>query len=152
MFFTNPVEDRPTVFFEILQRKGCKGFGKSNFKALFVSIEQEQRRRGNLLPHNFTLMQNQPNPIDIAIKRLSLRRIFKYRGQEIVVACLIRQSDWRPLESPWWKGKEAYIIGADLDGNFFLRHCDGSVRYWNHKTQFGETIAPSVSKFVDQLT
>ncbi len=46
--FTKPVEDRPTVFYEILQRKGCKGFGKGNFKALFVSIEEEQRRRGNL--------------------------------------------------------------------------------------------------------
>ena len=46
--FTKPVEDRPTVFYEILQRKGCKGFGKGNFKALFVSIEDEQRRRGNL--------------------------------------------------------------------------------------------------------
>jgi 4-hydroxyphenylpyruvate dioxygenase len=46
--FTKPVQDRPTVFFEILQRKGCKGFGKGNFKALFVSIEEEQRRRGNL--------------------------------------------------------------------------------------------------------
>jgi 4-hydroxyphenylpyruvate dioxygenase len=46
--FSKPVEDRPTVFYEILQRKGCKGFGKGNFKALFVSIEEEQRRRGNL--------------------------------------------------------------------------------------------------------
>ena len=46
--FTKPVEDRPTVFYEILQRKGCKGFGKGHFKALFVSIEEEQRRRGNL--------------------------------------------------------------------------------------------------------
>jgi 4-hydroxyphenylpyruvate dioxygenase len=46
--FTKPVEDRPTVFYEILQRKGSKGFGKGNFKALFVSIEEEQRRRGNL--------------------------------------------------------------------------------------------------------
>ena len=42
--FTKPVEDRPTVFYEILQRKGCKGFGKGNFKALFVSIEDEQRK------------------------------------------------------------------------------------------------------------
>ncbi len=46
--FSKPVEDRPTVFYEILQRKGCKGFGKGNFKALFVSIEEEQRKRGNL--------------------------------------------------------------------------------------------------------
>lgn len=46
--FTKPVEDRPTLFFEVLQRKGCKGFGKGNFKALFISIEEEQKRRGNL--------------------------------------------------------------------------------------------------------
>jgi 4-hydroxyphenylpyruvate dioxygenase len=46
--FTKPVEDRPTLFFEIIQRKGCRGFGKGNFKALFESIEAEQGRRGNL--------------------------------------------------------------------------------------------------------
>jgi 4-hydroxyphenylpyruvate dioxygenase len=46
--FSKPVEDRPTVFFEIIQRKGCRGFGKGNFKALFESIELEQARRGNL--------------------------------------------------------------------------------------------------------
>jgi 4-hydroxyphenylpyruvate dioxygenase len=46
--FTKPVEDRPTVFFEIIQRKGSRGFGKGNFKALFESIEAEQARRGNL--------------------------------------------------------------------------------------------------------
>ncbi|HEX6177867.1 MAG TPA: 4-hydroxyphenylpyruvate dioxygenase [Thermoanaerobaculia bacterium] len=46
--FTKPVEDRPTVFFEIIQRKGSRGFGKGNFRALFESIEAEQARRGNL--------------------------------------------------------------------------------------------------------
>jgi 4-hydroxyphenylpyruvate dioxygenase len=46
--FTKPVEDRPTVFYEIIQRKGCRGFGKGNFKALFESIEREQGLRGNL--------------------------------------------------------------------------------------------------------
>src|SRR5690606_29601858 len=46
--FTKPVEDRPTLFFEIIQRKGAKSFGKGNFKALFESIEREQERRGNL--------------------------------------------------------------------------------------------------------
>lgn len=46
--FTKPVEDRPTLFYEIIQRKGCQGFGKGNFKALFESIEREQERRGNL--------------------------------------------------------------------------------------------------------
>ena len=46
--FTKPVEDRPTLFYEIIQRKGARSFGKGNFKALFVSIEREQERRGNL--------------------------------------------------------------------------------------------------------
>jgi len=46
--FTQPVEDRPTLFFEIIERKGSRGFGKGNFKALFESIEREQARRGNL--------------------------------------------------------------------------------------------------------
>lgn len=46
--FTKPVEDRPTVFFEIIQRKGAKSFGAGNFKALFESIEREQALRGNL--------------------------------------------------------------------------------------------------------
>lgn len=46
--FTKPVQDRPTVFYEIIQRKGAKSFGKGNFKALFESIEREQARRGTL--------------------------------------------------------------------------------------------------------
>lgn len=46
--FTKPVEDRPTVFFEIIQRKGAKSFGKGNFKALFEAIEREQEQRGTL--------------------------------------------------------------------------------------------------------
>ena len=46
--FTKPVQDRPTLFFEIIQRKGAKSFGAGNFKALFESIEREQALRGNL--------------------------------------------------------------------------------------------------------
>lgn len=46
--FTKPMQDRPTVFFEIIQRKGAQSFGKGNFKALFESIEREQALRGNL--------------------------------------------------------------------------------------------------------
>lgn len=46
--FTKPVEDRPTLFFEIIQRKGATSFGKGNFKALFEAIEREQEARGNL--------------------------------------------------------------------------------------------------------
>ena len=46
--FTKPVEDRPTLFFEIIQRRGARSFGKGNFKALFEAIEREQERRGTL--------------------------------------------------------------------------------------------------------
>ncbi len=46
--FTKPVQDRPTVFFELIERHGSQGFGKGNFKALFEAIEREQSRRGNL--------------------------------------------------------------------------------------------------------
>ena len=46
--FTRPLQDRPTLFFEIIQRKGSRGFGKGNFRALFEAIEREQALRGNL--------------------------------------------------------------------------------------------------------
>jgi 4-hydroxyphenylpyruvate dioxygenase len=46
--FTKPVQDRPTVFYEIIQRKGARTFGEGNFKALFEAIEREQAKRGNL--------------------------------------------------------------------------------------------------------
>jgi hypothetical protein len=56
-----------------------------------------------------------------------------------------------PLKAPWWTKKEAYIIGADLSGNFFLRHSDGSVRYWDHSAQTDTIIAPSVGEFCSRL-
>ena len=46
--FSKNVQDRPTVFFEVIQRKGARGFGEGNFKALFEAIEREQALRGNL--------------------------------------------------------------------------------------------------------
>ena len=46
--FTKPIEDRPTLFYEFIQRKGSRGFGQGNFQALFEAIEAEQEKRGNL--------------------------------------------------------------------------------------------------------
>ena len=46
--FTKPIGDRPTVFFEVIERHGARGFGEGNFKALFEAIEREQELRGNL--------------------------------------------------------------------------------------------------------
>lgn len=47
--FTKPVEDRPTLFYEVIQRRNHEGFGAGNFKSLFISIEEEQAKRGNLV-------------------------------------------------------------------------------------------------------
>ena len=91
------------------------------------------------------------DPIETAIKHLYLRNGIEFDGRTVTVAFLIHEHDWRPLRASWWSGKEVYIIGADLDGNFFLRHCDGSVRYWDHKAQIDTMIAPSVKEFVRQL-
>ena len=46
--FSQPVQDRPTLFFEVIERHGCQGFGEGNFKSLFEAIEREQAKRGNL--------------------------------------------------------------------------------------------------------
>jgi 4-hydroxyphenylpyruvate dioxygenase len=46
--FTKPLGDRPTIFFELIERHGARGFGEGNFKALFEAIEREQAARGNL--------------------------------------------------------------------------------------------------------
>lgn len=52
--FTKPVEDRPTLFFEIIQRHNHQGFGAGNFKSLFKAIEEEQAKRGNLKDYQVT--------------------------------------------------------------------------------------------------
>jgi hypothetical protein len=68
-------------------------------------------------------------------------------GESHTLAFLIREKDWRPLSAPWWRGKEVYVIGGDVDGNFFLRHCDGTVRLWDHRKQSDTIIAKSVRDF-----
>jgi len=73
-------------------------------------------------------------------------------GRKVNVALLIREEDWRPLEAPWWRKKQVSIIGADVEGNFLLRHSDGSVRLWDHKAQTDIVVAASVREFAQQLT
>jgi hypothetical protein len=90
---------------------------------------------------------NHSDPFETAIKRLGFRSTFWQGDRKMVIACLVREQDWRPLKADWWKGKEVCIIGADLNGNFFLCHCDGSVRYWDHKLQADSVIAQSVRNF-----
>lgn len=101
---------------------------------------------GLLLP-----VMDQPDPIEQARVRLWPHGTFRHGERAITIAFLIRSADWRPLAAPWWRGKEACIIGADLDGNFFLRHCDGTVRYWDHRLQFETVVASSVREFVASI-
>ena len=96
-------------------------------------------------------MSSSAEHMDRAIRNLWVRRSIRNGERILTVACLIREADWRPLQAPWWRQKEACIIGVDLDGNFFLRHCDGSVPYWDHKTRSDSVIAASVRDFVGLL-
>jgi hypothetical protein len=87
-----------------------------------------------------------------AARHLWERRTIRHSPQDIVLAVLLRSEDWRPIDAPWWKGKEASIIGADLKGNFLLRHCSGAVHYWDHHSQQDTVIAKSIGDLVDMLT
>ena len=84
--------------------------------------------------------------------KLYLANTFRSGGREIRLLFLLPESLWRPLDARWWKGKEVCIIGGDEDGNYVLRHCDGTVRFWDHGRGSDETVAPSVRSFLDQLT
>lgn len=93
-------------------------------------------------------MDTQSDPMDKAIRNLGVYRTFRGNGREIQIACLVRTADWRPLKASWWRGKEASVIGADLEGNFLLRHCDGTVRYWDHRAKTDAVLSPSIREFV----
>jgi hypothetical protein len=96
-------------------------------------------------------MEDPSDPVEKALRRLRTPFGFRFEDRNLVVACLVREADWRPLVAPWWRKKEASIMGADLNGNFFLRYCDGSGRYWEHKTQTDTVIARSVREFLNKL-
>lgn len=87
--------------------------------------------------------------LEKAAKMIGMRPIFEFEGREIHVVCIIPWSP--PLIAEWWRGKEATIIGADVNGNFFLRHCDGSVRYWDHSKRSDVVVAKSVKEFASGL-
>lgn len=100
---------------------------------------------------NVSHMKAESDPFARAVKNVGIRRRFIHAERTIILACLIREDDWRPLKTDWWKGKEVCVIGADLDGNFILRHCDGSVRLWEHKHQRDTVISPSVRDFAARI-
>ena len=87
-----------------------------------------------------------------AIKELWFRNVFAAESTKFRIALLIREEDWRPLDAPWWRDKQVYVIGADVDGNFLLRHPSGAVLYWDHKAQASQNLAKSVDEFASQIT
>jgi len=97
-------------------------------------------------------MSDQQDPIDRAVQQLWHKRAFVLGDRKIEIAVLLRAADWRPLKADWWRGKEACIIGADMRGNFLLRHCDGSVRYWDHASSTDTVVAQSVKAFAAAIT
>ena len=103
------------------------------------------------MERTLAVMPEKIDPMERAIKNIGWRRGIQIEDRFVLIACLLRHDDWRPLQADWWRGKDVCIIGADLDGNFFLRHCDGTVRLWDHKTQTDTIVAPSVKNFASRI-
>ena len=86
--------------------------------------------------------------VEKARKELWHKNRFRYGDELLTVVCLLPPEDARPLKAEWWRGKEVNLIAVEENGNFFLRHCDGTVRYWRHAEQEDEIVAKSVREFV----
>ncbi len=89
---------------------------------------------------------------DQAVINVGWCRTVQVGERKIEIACLVRPADWRPLKASWWRGKEVSVVGADTSGNFFLRHCDGSIRYWDHQSQTDLVVAKSPLEFTRLIT
>ena len=96
-------------------------------------------------------MNTEAQAVDLAIAKLPEKSIFRKGDREFEVRTLVPVAMWRPVAAEWWKKKEACVIGEDSCGNFFLRVCDGTVRFWDHETEEDEILAPSVRAFLSAL-
>jgi hypothetical protein len=93
-------------------------------------------------------MNSQSDLMEKAIRNLGWRNKVRCGERVVQIAYLVRENGWRPLKAEWWRGKEVYVIGVAQNGDFILRHCDGSVRLWEHNSKSDSIIAPSVREFV----
>ena len=84
-----------------------------------------------------------------AALQIGIKPIFDLDGREIHVVAVLAWSP--PLTAKWWRGKQVCIAAVDVDGNFFLRHSDGSVRYWEHAKKADSIAARSVKEFASKL-
>jgi len=93
----------------------------------------------------------QDQQFESAVDHVGWRKTVYLGDRKVEIACLVRMADWTPLKAPWWRGKEVCVVGADIDGNFFLRHCDGSIRYWDHDLQKDVVVARSPREFASMI-
>lgn len=96
-------------------------------------------------------MNSESDLMEKAVRELVWRNKIRCGERVLQIACLVRQNDRRPLKAEWWHGKEVCVIGADLNGNFFLKHCDGSVRLWDHSSKNDHIVARSVREFASMI-
>jgi len=89
--------------------------------------------------------------LEKAIRNLWINRKIELADREIILAILLREGDRPIVAAPWWKSKEASILGVDYSGNFILRLSNGSVCLWDHKIQDTIPVANSVKNFVAML-
>jgi hypothetical protein len=87
--------------------------------------------------------------LEKAASQIGLKPIIDLDGRELHVVGIFSWSP--PLIARWWRGKAVTIVGVDVDGNFFLRHSDGSVRFWEHSKKAETTVAKSVREFCSKL-
>lgn len=87
--------------------------------------------------------------LERAASEIGLKPILEFEGKEIHVVGVLSWSP--PLVAKWWRGKQVHVIGVDVDGNFLLRHSDGSVRYWEHAKGSDSVVAKSVKEFAAKL-
>ena len=104
------------------------------------------------MPTTFTLdRMKSTDATRTALDELWARNSIRIGERDVEIVILIPENEWRPFSASWWRGKEACIVGADEQGNFFLRHCDGSVRYWEHAVQADTVVSKSVAEFVRMI-
>ncbi len=86
-----------------------------------------------------------------AIANLGVKRKYVHEGVTYTVAILVREEDQRPISAPWWRGKQASIVGVDIEGNFFIHHCSGKVSLRINATQEEIELSNSLGEFLNAL-
>lgn len=95
--------------------------------------------------------EKQNEAVERAIKRLWDKNLFPFHDGFLKIIHILPPFSSRPLRMSWWRGRDVSLIAIEENGNFFLRHCDGSVRYWIHADQRSEVVTASVKGFVRAL-